>query len=102
MLQENKVTPQYTTGSARVGTYRLRERLQGKTKLKEVPNNNDVFETYVIAGFNVKTNSPTKTEDKSMNTNPPNPKTDKYPTIIKAKATPSIPLSLLSDNFVCT
>ena len=89
-LRENKVTQQYTPERAREGTQRLREGLQGKTKLEEILIDIVVFEHYVIAGFKVKINPPTKTEDDSLTTNPPNPKSDKYPTIIRAKGAPSI------------
>ena len=59
-LRENKVIPQYTIERTRVGIYRRRERLLGKT-LEEVIKNIVVYEPYVIAGFKVKINSPTKT-----------------------------------------
>ena len=48
---KNKVTLQYTTECARVETYRLRERLQGKTKFEEVLNDIVVSDPYVFTGF---------------------------------------------------
>ena len=53
--------------------------------MEEVLNDIVISEPYVIAGFKVKINYQTKTEVESSTTNPPNPKSDKYPTLKRAK-----------------
>ena len=56
--------------------------------MKEVLINIDVSKPNVFAGFKVKIKSQTKIEDESLTTNLPNPKTDKYFKITRAKAAP--------------